>query len=460
MRKIPVLALSAALLWAPGLRAEDAPNGWAGAIRKVARSASPAVVSIVTARTVQRGPETTLPDPFDGLPDNFRRRFRIPEWEGGQGFEAQAQGSGVIVDAAKGLILTNHHVVDSAESVKVQLQDGRELDGKVLGSDPKSDLAVVRIEAKDLKSCPLGDSDAMEPGDWVVAIGAPFGLKQTVTAGIVSAKGRADVNVIHSAYADQDFIQTDAAINPGNSGGPLLNLQGEVIGINTAIAGATGGGNVGVGFAVPSNLARRVMAQLVDKGRVVRGWIGVSIVPEKDGIRLDKAMPGSPAAKAGLKAGDLIVGIGDERIRDLKALRRRIMDAEPGKSLDFRVMRDGKEETLPVTVGEQPGDDSALMAAEASSDALGLTVQDLTPELAEQFGMKEGAQGGVLVATVAPKSPAARKGIQAGDLILKVNRTDVASVKEFEEAMAKAEPGKGVRLLVKNDKETAWVVLK
>ncbi len=490
MRMLLTFALLVPLLWTPALRAEDGIDKaeWSGAIRRVAKSASPAVVSISTARTVRMGvaPKDGLRDPLEGFPEELKRRFRlrIPNlpkgWEGegeewrheeheeGEGFEAHGQGSGVIVDAQKGIILTNHHVVDSVRTVKVHLQDGRVLDGTVVGSDPKSDIAVVRIASENLKAAGIGDSDAMETGDWVVAIGAPFGLDQTVTAGIVSAKGRINVNVIHSPYAEQDFLQTDAAINPGNSGGPLLNLKGEVIGINTAIAGNSGG-NLGVGFAVPSKLARRVMEQILEKGRVVRGWLGVAIqdlTPElaeqfgaKEGVILGRTMPGSPAEKAGLKAGDLLVGIGGERIGDVKTLRRRIMDAAPGRSLDFLVQRDGKELTLPVTVGEQPGDEAPVVTAEVTKGPLGLSVQDLTPELAETFELEPG-DSGVVVAKVIPNSAAAEKGIRPGDLILSVNRKGVASVKEFEEALAQRDTGKGVLLLVKSGKDTAWVVLK
>ena len=375
----------------------------------------------------------------------------------------------MVVDAAKGVILTNHHVVDAAEKVRVHLKDGRELPGKVLGTDPKTDLAVVQVDAKGLEEAPLGDSDAMETGDWVVAIGAPFGLEQTVTAGIVSAKGRADVNVIQGPYAEQDFIQTDAAINPGNSGGPLLNLRGEVVGINTAIAGTTGG-NLGVGFAIPSNLARKVLAQLLEKGRVVRGWLGVGIqdltgdlarqFDVDKGVVIGKVEPGSPAAEGGLQAGDVLVAIGDEKVPDTRALRRRVAASLVGSPLAVHVVRDGKEMTLTVKVGEQPGEETVAGELEEARDAtLGLSVQAVTPELAEQLDLDAGERG-VVVARVEPGSPASEKGLSEGTVILSVDRRAVDSVASFRKALAQADPGKGVLLRVRQGDATRWVVLK
>ncbi len=450
----------------------QAAESFSRGFRQVARQAGPAVVSIVTSRTMTGHPP--IPEELFGeLPPPFHRFGPFPDpRRGGQPrrrYEARGQGSGVVVDAAKGVILTNHHVVESAEKVTVHLKDGRELPGKVLGTDPKTDLAVIRVDAKGLEEAPLGDSDAMETGDWVVAIGAPFGLEQTVTAGIVSAKGRADVNVIQNPYAEQDFIQTDAAINPGNSGGPLLNLRGEVVGINTAIAGATGG-NLGVGFAIPSNQARRVMAQLLENGKVVRGWLGIGIqdlTPDlaqqfdvAEGVVIGKVEAGSPAAEGGLQAGDVLVAIGDEKVPNTKTLRRRVAASSVGSPLPILVVREGKEKTLTVTVGEQPGDTLVAGEPEETEDGeLGLSVQAVTPELAEQLGLDAGEEG-VVVTRVAPGSPASEKGLTEGAVILSVNRRPVDSPAAFRKALAQTDPAKGVLLRVRQEEGTRWVVLR
>jgi len=430
---------------------------FATVFRQVFREAAEAVRPAVVGIKVSRGPGES-PDAPAGLPPSFehfrRRRPSLPR---------EGSGSGVIVEVDGGIayILTNEHVVREAERIMVNLSDGREFRGTLRSDDEKTDLALVTIEGHDFVVADLGDSDGLVVGDWVLAIGNPFGLSHTVTTGIVSAKGRSDVHIIgHQAY--EDFIQTDAAINPGNSGGPLVNLDGQVIGINTAIASRSGGSQ-GVGFAIPIRLARKIYRQLRHKGRVLRGWLGVRIeavnadeaellgLDIEGGVRVIGTFAGHPAARAGIREGDVIVEFGGKEIRTVEQLRHTVADTEIGAEVEIRVFRNGKLIRCAVTVMEQPKSLERL-ASVGEQKNLGLIVQALTPELAAEFGYQ--GQEGVLVTDVARPSRAAAARIPAGALIQwvrqgKEHQYQVRSVQDFENALTKVTLGKPIALTVR-----------
>jgi Do/DeqQ family serine protease len=433
----------------------------------VADRVMPAVVN-VTARS-RRGATTPSEAPerpemeerfkeFFG-PDFFDRFFRkrSPREEG------RASGSGVIVDK-QGFILTNNHVVENAAEIEVGLSDDRKFKAILVGRDPKTDLAVLKIEAPpaSLPVADLGDSDRLRVGQWAIAIGNPFGLDRTVTAGIISATGRTRVGV--ATY--EAFIQTDASINPGNSGGPLLNLQGRVIGINTAIV-ATG---QGIGFSIPINMAREVMGQLIARGRVVRGWLGIVIqdltpdlvagfgLPNAAGVLISDVMKDSPAEAAGMRAGDVIVEFTGAGIKEVSDLQRRVAAVEPGKPAALTVIRDRRLTPLTVRIGEQPSDE-VQVAAGPREERLGLTVEPLTAEAAERFNLS--VRTGVVVTAVKPGSAGADAGIRPGDAILEVNRRPVTSVESFRDLVAAVKPGDLVPVYVqRGGGGNEYVVLK
>lgn len=423
---------------------------------KIAESATPSVVTVYTERTVTRRGFT----PFDFFGNPFDDFFGMPELprSNGQKQVQRGLGSGVIV-TADGYILTNNHVIEGADTVSVHTWDDRKLTATVVGTDPKTDIAVLKVAGTALKPIAIGDSDKLRVGEWVIAIGSPLGgnLARTVTQGIVSAKGRANVGL-----ADyEDFIQTDAAINPGNSGGPLVNINGELVGINTAIASRTGGFE-GIGFAVPSNMARQVMTSLVTSGKVTRGYLGVSIqdvdenlakamrLPGAEGALIGTVVAKSPAEKAGLKSGDVIVEFEERKVKSTVVLRNRIAAIAPGTKVRMAVIRDGKRLSVAARLEEQPSAESAAAegepAAGASNRALGFKAAPLTPERAERLGAP--AEAKVLVSSVEPGSNAFRAGLRAGDLILAVNRKPVASFDAFTAAVAKAGKGDLLFLLV------------
>jgi serine protease Do len=423
----------------------------------LAAQASPAVVyiqSVSVEKAAQSEPGFGFPpSPFgDDLPFPFPG-FRPPTPPPG-GFKRRGSGSGFII-RKDGVILTNNHVVEDAREITVTLSDKREYPAKVLGRDPKTDLAVLKIETKgDLPVATLGDSDALQVGDWVMAIGNPFGLSNTVTAGIVSAKGR----VIGGPY--DNFIQTDASINPGNSGGPLFNERGEVVGINTAIYSQSGG-NIGIGFAIPINLAKQLLPELETAGSVTRGWLGVTIQPmtpelatslgveNAQGALVADVTAKSPAAKAGLERGDLIVRYNDKEVKDSTALPSLVASTPVGKIVPVEVIRNGKTKTVEVTIAklaEQERGDAEVEDA-AQKGKWGLALRDLRPEEREQMGLQDGE--GVLIGGVQPDSPAAEARLQAGDVILQVNKTTVASVAEVKTAISKAGSDKPLLLLIR-----------
>jgi serine protease Do len=410
-------------------------------LAEVAEAVKPSVVNISTTSTV-----TVDGSPFgDMFNDPFFRRFFGDQFDhpggGKQKQRSSALGSGVIV-SGNGYILTNNHVIKDADEIKVLLTDKREFKGKVIGSDPKTDLAIVKIDARDLPVLPFGDSNALKTGDVVFAVGNPFGLNQTITMGIVSAVGRSNVGI-----ADyEDFIQTDAAINPGNSGGALVSSDGRLVGINTAIF-STSGGYMGIGFAIPSNMARSVMDSIIKHGKVIRGWFGVSIqnltkdladefgVKEQQGALVSDVMKGSPAEKAGIRRSDVIIAFNGKRVADAAALRNMVADTQPGSAAAVTVIRDKEEKTLTVTLGEMPADaGKSVRKAERENALKGVSVQDLTPDLRKRLKIDEDVAG-VVVADIESGSPA--QGVLArGDVIQQVNQRDVASSAEFEKLLA------------------------
>jgi serine protease Do len=374
--------------------------------------------------------------------------------------ERQSLGSGFIIHP-HGLILTNNHVIEEADKIKVILQDEQEFEARIIGRDPKTDLALIKVETTaTLPTVPLGDSNSLRIGEWVLAIGNPFGLSHTVTAGIVSAKGR----VIGAGQYD-DFIQTDASINPGNSGGPLFNTRGEVVGINTAIIA----GGTGIGFATPINLAKDLLPQLHDQGKVTRGWFGVVIqkvtpelartfaLPKAEGALVADVMTEGPAALGGIKRGDIITSFDGSNIQDWHDLPRVVAKTDVGKDVEVNILRQGKAKTLTVTVAAMPEETPVAAAKPDLSEQLGMTVGEVTPDVARQMGLSD--IQGVLVAEIDPSGPAAEAGLREGDIILEVNRRGIRDTAEYLEAL-KNRADDTILLLVARDDNTLYVALK
>jgi serine protease Do/serine protease DegQ len=390
------------------------------------KKVSPAVVNIATRGTVQEQ-NPLLNDPF------FRRFFDIPNTPRQRQF--QSAGSGVIVDAKEGYIVTNAHVIENADEITVTLLDNRSHTAKVVGKDPGSDVALLKVQATNLTAIPLADSDRTEVGDFVVAIGNPFGLGHTVTSGIVSALGRSGINP--EGY--EDFIQTDASINPGNSGGALVNLNGELVGINSAILSRTGG-NIGIGFAIPSNMMKTVMAQLVKYGEVKRGVLGVNIqtltpdiaesmeLGNAQGALVSQVVDGSAAARAGIKAGDVITAVNGKQVKDAAGLRNSIGLLSVGDRVDVTLLRDGKSQHVTAVIAE-----NTASAQSESDSGPGAGPGGLHSGL-EGADLVDAQGGGVLIRSVAEGSPAAQRGLRAGDVILAVGRGRVADLAEFKRA--------------------------
>jgi len=417
------------------------------AFADVAEDAKPAVVTIITDK-IMKVPNNDLYFFFNPYMDpNSEREYKT-----------NALGSGVIVDSKNGYILTNNHVVEDMDNIKVKLIDKREYNAEIMGTDPKSDLAILKIEAEDLKELKLGNSDKLRVGEWVMAVGSPFSenLSHTVTTGIVSALGRSNI-IRGQSY--EDFIQTDAAINPGNSGGALLNMQGELVGINTAIA--TGGyerSNRGVGFAIPSNMAERIMSDLIDKGYVTRSWLGVYIQPldadaanalemeSRDGALVTQVVEDSPAEVGGVEEGDVIINFDNRKITDPSNLRNIVSLMPPGTNSKVVVFRNGSKKILDVVLQELQDGKPIAARTRSGSSVLGLEVKEINNVLKNKYNIKDN-DGSLIIVSVDPNSEAADKGLTEGDIIKRVGTQQVNSLKQFKKK-EKASRKKGSLLLL------------
>jgi len=464
---IAVLGLVMVAWLAPPAAADDAVGRLretSRAFAEVSRQAIPAVVSIRVQKTITEQGSGLSPFDDDFFERFFGPRYRRPE-PTPRKRQQVGQGSGFII-SSDGYILTNNHVVAGADTIVVTLQDGKEYDkAKIIGADPKSDVALIKVDAEDLPIIELGDSDALQIGEWVIAVGSPFGLQATVTVGVVSAKSR---GVGIAEY--EDFIQTDAAINPGNSGGPLLNVEGKAIGINTAIFSQSGG-YMGIGFAIPINMAKNIQTQLKTSGKVTRGYLGIVMHPEKitpelgevfgvkdnKGVLITEVVPDSPADKAGLQRRDIIRKINGKIVEDWQSFRNEVAMLAPGTKIGLAVLRDGKEKEVTVEVGSLEDGELAAAGGPEAVKKLGVQVQELTEDLAKRFGYGQAA--GVLVSEVAEGSPAQRAGIRAGFLIVSVNNQDVKTVEDFNRAMEESAKSGKVLLLVRNERFAQYKVV-
>ncbi len=416
---------------------------------EVAKKVQPAVVNITTEKTVTMRPWDRFgEDFFRGSPfEDFFRGFGSPRERGKEYKQKQRSGgSGVIVDK-EGYILTNNHVVEGAEKVKVRLNDGREFTANLKGQDSRTDLAVLHIKAKDLPAAALGDSEKLEVGEWAIAIGSPFGLEHTVTVGVISAKGRSGLGT--GTY--EDFIQTDASINPGNSGGPLINIDGEVIGINAMIIQP----GTGIGFAIPINMAKQILNDLIKYGKFVRPWLGISAqdltpemmeyfkVKEKEGVLVGQVYPGTGAEKAGLTSGDIIKSVDDKAVKNVNELVKEIQSSKKvGQKVKLGIIRDGKAMTIELTTTAMP-EKAELTKEKAEEEKLGAKVQELTPQLAARYRIS-GIKQGVVVLSVEDGSIADEIGLQEGDVILEINRKKIENLKDYEKAIREANLEKGI----------------
>jgi serine protease Do len=457
-------AVQAAPFWEEGRKVPLGTQPERPAFVELAKSLDPAVVNISSSskpeaqRPRQRSPFGEEGDPFQDFFDRFFGGRRAPKRQ------RPSLGSGFIIHSS-GYIVTNNHVVEGADEIKVTLASKDTLDAKLIGRDPKTDLALIKVTSdKPLPTVPFGNSEVLEVGDWVLAIGNPFGLGHTVTAGIVSAKGR-----IIGAGPYDDFIQTDASINPGNSGGPLFNMRGEVIGINTAIVA----GGQGIGFAIPSNMAKEVLLQLHGAGKVTRGWLGVAIqrlsqdlvkafgLENDQGALVADVVPDGPAAKAGIERGDIIVALQGQKIQDSTELPRMVGTLAPGTRVDLDILRAGKKQTISVTLGtlkDEEEEKVARLKPPDVEDALGLQVQAITPDLARSLRL-ENAEG-VVVSQVVPDGPAAEAGVRRGDIVREVNRKPVTDMDSYQDATAGLEPQAPVLLLLERRGSGLYVALK
>jgi serine protease Do len=433
---------------------------------RMADATTPSVVNISTTRVI-KGRHGGAPSPFFNDPfferffgDEFFRQFEQP-----QSRREQSLGSGVIVDS-EGYIITNNHVIAQADEIKVLLSDKREFTGKVVGTDPKTDVAVIKIDAKELPVIPWGDSNQLRVGEYVLAIGNPFGLNQTVTMGIISAVGRANVGI-----ADyEDFIQTDAAINPGNSGGALVNTRGELIGVNTAIFSRSGG-YMGIGFAVPSNMVRLVMTSLIKEGKVVRGWLGVSIqevtselarqfgLKESRGALVSDVLKDTPAERAGLKRGDVILRYDGREVSNASQLRNLVAETPVGRTVRLAVIRDKREREIDVKLTEQPKEVAAAPGEGESleNEALtGVGVQELDPEMADRLSLPRGA---VVVSQVEEGSVAEAAGVRAGDVMVEINRRAIKSLDDYRKTTRALRADESVLLLLNRNGQMLFLTI-
>ena len=446
--------------------AGDLPDNIADLVEKM----GPSVVNIYSTKVVKtRQGQGLFPFHQDQeLPELFKKFFDFPDQPQAppQEQKSQSLGSGVII-SADGYIVTNNHVVEEAEEIRVRCTNHEEYDAKIIGRDPKTDVALIKIEPRNgLTFIQFGNSDKLRVGEWVVAIGNPFGFENTVTAGIVSGKGR---TIGGGPY--ENFIQTDASINMGNSGGPLFDLKGDLVGINTAIFSRTGG-NIGLGFAIPVNMVKNVVDQLKDHGKVTRGWLGVMIqhvtaeLAEKFGIDrpigalVGEVMKDSPAAEGGVKQGDVIIEFMGKEVTSMSTLPSLVAQTPVGTKAELTVIRNGKRKTITVKIGKLDEEQVSSASAKGGSISkkLGLTVQEITPELAQTLGIEE--QKGLIISNVEAGSPAAAAGIDRGEIILELNQKPVTDLKAFQDQISKVKPGENILLLTKKGEHTRFVVVK
>jgi len=429
---------------------------------RLANQAKPGVVNIQTVKTIDGGGRVYkhfYGQPFGGNKNPLDEFFAPFFNQRPQNRKERSLGSGFII-SKDGYIVTNNHVIKNADKIKVILHDKTEYDANIIGTDPMTDLALIKIKAKDLMPLNFGSSSKAEVGSWVVAIGSPFGLEQTVTAGIVSAKGR----IIGSGPYD-DFIQTDASINPGNSGGPLLNLDGEVIGINTAIIRA----GQGIGFAIPSDLATGVIDQLTDQKTVSRGWMGVAIqnvteqlakyykIEETKGVYVAKVYEGDPADKAGIKVGDVIFMINDKKIDSSRDLTLTIARALVGEKVNIKLIRDGKEKTVKVKLGKRPDPDSETININDGYDLFGFKLKQMDSDIARRLGYPDEIKG-LVVIDMKPGSKASETNVRHGDLLMEVNRHKIAAIKEYRQYLKNIDKGETVQLLFRRGNSHVYVM--
>ncbi len=451
-------------------RAVETLSQLSDALSEVAAVATPSVVNISTTRVIKTRDEGT----FDLFDDPFFRRFfgdQVPHPNIPKEHKEQSLGSGVIV-SADGYIVTNNHVIEKSQEIKVLLTNKRDYKAKLVGADPKTDIAVIKIDATDLPALPWGDSNKLRVGEIVFAIGNPFGLNSTLTMGVISAVGRANVGI-----ADyEDFIQTDAAINPGNSGGALINARGELVGINTAIVSRTGGYQ-GIGFAVPSSMARQVMESLIKYKKVVRGWLGVSIqevtadlaeefgTKDLKGALVSGVMKGSPAEKAGIKQGDVLLSFNGKEVEDTGHLRNMVSQSPVGTKVKVKVLRQKKEVDLEVTIAELPkklgeGPIEETGGGPEESNALsGITVRQLAPELAKRFGIGDG-ESGVVVVKIEQGSRAFEAGLRPGDIVLQINQKDIATIEDYKNAASRVKSKDRTLLLIRRKGADLFLTIK
>ncbi len=456
-----ILTMILAAVLMPGsavLSAQNDPAAGPGSFSHLVKQVGPSVVNISVEKVVETQGNMPFAGPGDDQFNEFYKRFfgdRMPHQ-----FRQQGLGSGFVIEK-DGYILTNNHVVEGSQNIEVTFKNKQSFKAEIVGRDPKTDLALIKIEAdRELQPLRLGNSDDAEVGDWVVAVGSPFGLGDTVTAGIISAKFRR----IGGAY--DDYIQTDASINPGNSGGPLLNVKGEVIGVNTAIFSRSGG-NIGIGFAIPINIAKDLLPQL-KKGEVIRGWLGVGIqeitpplqksldLSSREGALVSHVTEGSPADKAGIQRGDVIVSFDGQKVSEMHELPMIVAGTPVGKKVSVEVIRKGDKKTLQVEVGKlQEEKKNAVAEEDSGTPQLGINIRDITPELAQRYDLP--ANEGVLVVQVQPGSSAAEAGLAAGDVILEIAQQPVSDVKDFRQMMKKYKEGETVLLLVQRQGTTLYI---
>ena len=447
-------------------------EGLSAAFENAANAIKDSVVNINSVKhaktpprqRMQRMPRQQSPfgNPYEDFFGNdfFEKFFRQQD---PQNRAQQGLGTGVILDK-DGHIITNNHVVADADEITVRLTDKKEYKATLIGSDPKTDLAVIKIEANGFKPAMLGNSDKLKIGEWVVAAGNPFGLDNTITAGIVSAKGRSNVGIVDY----EDFIQTDAAINPGNSGGPLINLKGEVVGINSAIFSKSGG-YMGIGFSIPANMVKSVFDNILNSGRVIRGWLGVLIqnldedmaqsfgYTSTKGALIGDVTTGGPAAKGGLRQGDIVTEFNGVQIEDVTHLRKLVADTAPGSTASLSIFRNGKNEKVSLKISEQTDDAAPIQQQETETD-LGLSLRDLSPEIAQQLNTK--VKVGSVVTDVEPGSPAFRAGIQPGDIIVGFNGQKINNSSDFEKALKGVGPKSGFRLTIQSGETQRYAFIK